>query len=169
LPAEEDENKVTIQLRSSAFSDGGAIPKNYTCDGKNLSPPLSWSGVPESTRSLALVCEDPDAPGGMFTHWVIINIPADIRKLDEGVPPEGRIELSSAGDKSLPAVQGKNNFGKLGFGGPCPPSGTHRYFFRLHAIDTVLDPSAGADRNSLVRAIKGHILAEGRLMGKYAR
>ncbi len=164
LPA-EDPSRMTLRLTSSAFQDGGMIPRMYTCDGADRSPPLEWSGVPGSARSLALICDDPDAPGGTWSHWVVLNLAPQARTLVEGIAPGELLKLE--GDRS--AQQGKNDFGKIGYGGPCPPRGTHRYFFRLYALDTVLDPGAGVTRSTVLRTIEGHIMAEGQLMGTYSR
>jgi len=146
---------------TSAFEHGGMIPRQYTCDGKDMSPPLKWDSVPDGTKSLALICDDPDAPIGTWVHWVVFNIPPDTRELPENVPL----------DKVLPdgARQGITDFGNNGYGGPCPPSGTHRYFFRIYALDTELDLQPDATKADLVAAMKGHVLDEGELMGKYRR
>jgi len=174
LPA-EDPSRLTIQLRSPAFADGGMIPKTFTCDGSDRSPPLEWSSVPASARALALICDDPDAPGGTWSHWVVFNLSSHVKALREGVPaeqtvPEVSTERAGPVVEKLPeARQGKNDFGKTGYGGPCPPSGTHRYFFRLYALDTRLELGSTATRAEVFRAIEGHILAEGRLAGKYQR
>ncbi|MCI0456097.1 MAG: YbhB/YbcL family Raf kinase inhibitor-like protein [Gemmataceae bacterium] len=153
---------MTINLTSPAFAEGESIPRQYTADDKDVSPALKWTDPPEGTHRFVLVCDDPDAPRGTWVHWVLYNLPADARGLDEGVSPQG--ELSSG------ARQGKNDFGKFGYGGPAPPRGKpHRYFFRLYALDEPVDLPAGATRNQLLEAIKGHVLAEGQLMGKYAR
>jgi Raf kinase inhibitor-like YbhB/YbcL family protein len=174
LPA-EDPARVTIQLRSPAFADGGMIPRAFTCDGADRSPPLEWSGVPAAARSLALVCDDPDAPMGTWSHWVVFNLSPRIKALKEGVPrdetlPAGAIEGPVAGDEiAAKARQGRNDFKKIGYGGPCPPSGTHRYYFRLYALDNELALGPTATRADVFKAITGHILAEGRLVGKYQR
>ena len=160
----EDPARLTIQLRSPAFSDGGMIPKVFTCDGSDRSPPLEWSGVPAAARSLALVCDDPDAPLGTWSHWVVFNLASQIMELKEGLPAEEMISVGAG-----KARQGKNNFGKIGYGGPCPPSGTHRYFFRLYALDCDLKLNSKATRADILKAIQGHIVAEGRLIGKYQR
>jgi Raf kinase inhibitor-like YbhB/YbcL family protein len=171
----DDPSRLTITLRSPAFSDGGMIPKEYTCDGSDRSPPLEWTGVPQSARELALICDDPDAPMGTWSHWVIISLPAAAKGLKEGVPPEMQpvqSQVEMAGDASLKSMvaQGKNDFGKFGYGGPCPPSGTHRYSFRLYALDSPVSWSnSPPNRAELLKAIQGHILAEGRLVGKFAR
>ena len=148
---------MEIDVRSTAFEEGGAIPARYTCDGLDVSPPLQWISVPDGTQSLALIADDPDAPGGTFVHWVIYNLPPDTQRLPEDVPNR----------ETLPggAVQSLNGAGTIGYTGPCPPSGTHRYFFNVYALDTELDPGGG----DLVSAMEGHVLAEGRLMGTYRR
>lgn len=149
-------------LKSPQWSGGSEIPRQYTCDGADISPPLEWSTAPEGTKSFSLVTEDPDAPGGTFFHWVLYDLPAAARGLPENVSPQ----------KDLPdgARQGRNSFGKIGYGGPCPPPGpAHRYFFRLYALDKKLDLPAGAGREELDRAMKGHVLAETELMGRYKR
>jgi Raf kinase inhibitor-like YbhB/YbcL family protein len=157
---------MSIHIESTAFAGGGAIPKLYTCDGKDVSPPLTWSGVPVTARSLALICDDPDAPRGIWTHWVIFDLPASVGGLGEGVPAHERVTVTEGGGS---AIQGKNDFGKPGYGGPCPPSGTHRYFFRIYALDTELGLGPATTRQDLLRSIKGHVLAEGELMGTYSR
>jgi Raf kinase inhibitor-like YbhB/YbcL family protein len=171
----EDPSRLTIQLSSPAFAEGGMIPKQYTCDGSDRSPPIAWTVVPASTRTLTLICDDPDAPSGTWSHWVVFDLPAQVKGLREGIPvgetiPESSIEPSepTPPEPSRPR-QGKNDFGKTGYGGPCPPSGTHRYFFRLYALDARLDLRPTATRADVLEAIQGHILAEGRLTGKYRR
>jgi len=160
-PGEETEGvKMAIDVRSTAFEEGGAIPARYTCNGLDVSPPLQWSPVPDGTRSLALIADDPDAASGAFVHWVIYNLPPDTRRLPEDVP--NRETLPSG------AAQGVNGAGTVGYTGPCPPSGTHRYFFKVYALDTELDPG-GATKGDLLSAMEGHVLAEGRLMGTYRR
>ncbi|HYB54429.1 MAG TPA: YbhB/YbcL family Raf kinase inhibitor-like protein [Thermoanaerobaculia bacterium] len=155
------ESEKRLLLESEAFEAGKPIPSRYTADGPDRSPALSWRGVPAQARSLALVCEDPDAPRGNWVHWVLYGIPPSTTSLPEAVPPSA----------SLPGggTHGKNDFGRLGYGGPAPPSGTHRYFFRLYAIDVPLALPAGATRAELTRAIEGHVLARGELMGTYSR
>ncbi len=155
----------SIHLESSAFEEGGSIPKRYTCDGDNLSPPLAWSRIPPAVRSLALIVEDPDAPLGTFTHWVLYAISPEVHALAAGVASLDRVELQPGQS----ALQGKNDFGRPGYGGPCPPSGTHRYFFRLFALDRELALQPGSDVSALLKAMKGHVLATGELMGKYRR
>ncbi|MBE0461547.1 MAG: YbhB/YbcL family Raf kinase inhibitor-like protein [Candidatus Aminicenantes bacterium] len=152
---------MEIKITSPAFEEGGMIPEVYTCDGIDISPPLKWSSVPQGTKTLALICDDPDAPIGNWVHWVIYNIPGDISELPENIPPEQ--ELANGG------IQGMNDFRKIGYGGPCPPGGTHRYFFRIYALDTELDLQPGATESQLLKAMEGHILAEGQLMGRYSR
>jgi Raf kinase inhibitor-like YbhB/YbcL family protein len=161
----EDPRRMTLRLTSPAFGEGREIPRVYTCDGKDVSPPLAWTGVPESTRALALIGEDPDAPGGTWTHWVIFNLPAGLKELREGIPPEERVSLGPGED----AIQGRNDFGKIGYGGPCPPTGTHHYVFRLYALDTRLGLARGTEKGPLIEALQGHVVAEGRLTGTYAR
>jgi hypothetical protein len=153
--------KMEIKVTSSAFKNDGMIPSKYTCDGDDVSPPLQWETVPQGTKSIALICDDPDAPMGTFVHWVLFNLPADVKELAENVPA----------DKTLPsgAGQGITDFGRVGYGGPCPPSGTHRYFFKIYALDTKLDLAAGARKSQLLKAMEGHILAQGQLVGKYKR
>lgn len=152
---------MDIKIISSAFEDGGLIPAKYACDGADVSPPLQWDAVPEGTKSIALICDDPDAPMGTWVHWVIFGLPADTRELAEDVPPDKTL--------SNEARQGTSDFGRIGYGGPCPPSGTHRYFFKIYALDSKLDLPAGARKNDLVKAMQGHILAQGQLIGKYKR
>ncbi|MGB5618015.1 MAG: YbhB/YbcL family Raf kinase inhibitor-like protein [Desulfobacterales bacterium] len=152
---------MDIQLTSTAFSDGAMIPKRFTCDGEDVSPPLSWSGLPAGTGSLALICDDPDAPVGTWDHWVLFNIPATATGLPEDVPAKATLDDGS--------VHGNNSWARLGYGGPCPPSGTHRYFFKLYALDIELNLTSGATTSQLVKAMEGHILDQGQLMGKYRR
>jgi len=152
---------MSLVLKSAAFSEGGWIPEKYTCDGDNVSPPLEWSGLPAGTASLALICDDPDAPMGTWVHWVVFNIPSETDGLPENVPPER--ELKQGG------LQGINDFRKIGYGGPCPPGGTHRYFFKLYALDCRLDLPAGITKAQLMAAMEGHILDQAVLMGRYSR
>lgn len=155
------EKRMAITIASTAFAEGGIIPQQYTCDGSDISPPLSWSGVPEGTKSLALISDDPDAPAGTWVHWVLFNIPPETNELPENVPPDQTLASG--------ARHGVNDFGRLGYGGPCPPSGTHRYYFKLYALDAMLDLSGRVTKADLLSAVAGHILAEGQLMGKYRR
>ena len=143
-----------MKITSSAFQQGGNIPSKFTCDG-GASPPLQITGIPSGTRTLVLIADDPDAPGGLFTHWLIWNIPPQTSSITEGSAPKG--------------VHGTNDFGKSGYGPPCPPSGTHRYYFRVFALDRELALPAGAKRGQLDGAMKGHVVAQGELMGRYSR
>lgn len=152
---------MPLTIQSPAFPEGGAIPRPYTCDGKNVSPPLSWTGLPAGVKSLALVCDDPDAPARVWVHWVIYNLPPAATGLPEGVPP--RENVAGGG------LQGTNDFRKVGYGGPCPPSGTHRYRFTLYALGEAVLLAAGATKADLVAAMKGLIRAESTLTGKYSR
>lgn len=153
---------MSIELTSPAFQAGMTIPKQYTGDGADQSPPLSWSEPPSGTKNLALICDDPDAPRGTWVHWVLFNLPAETRELKEGVPT-----TETLGNK---AKQGSNDFGNIGYGGPAPPKGKpHRYIFKLYALDRAVDLAPGATKAQLMDAMKGHILAEGQLVGKYGR
>ena len=154
-------DKTDITLTSVAFKEGQSIPRTYTCDGVNISPPLEWSGVPKTATTLAIVVDDPDAPAGTWVHWVLYNLPADNIGVVENVPPGD--DLKAGG------FQGKNDFGKLGYGGPCPPSGTHRYFFRIYALDSDLPLKAGATKADVIKAMEGHIVLQGQLIGTYHR
>ena len=148
-------------LTSTAFEHENAIPVTHTCDGEDISPPLTWSDPPAGTTAFALIMDDPDAPGGTWVHWVLYNLPAESRGLPEAVP--GDAELSDG------SRHGKNSWRRPGYGGPCPPSGTHRYFFKIYALDTVLELKEGATKKQVVRAMEGHVIAQGQLMGKYKR
>ena len=150
---------MTLKLESTAFAEGAPIPRIYTCDGKDVSPPLSWTGAPKGTSSFALICDDPDA-SKTWVHWVIFDLPPSTTGLPQGVAPQ---------DRSVGGVQGTNDFRKIGYGGPCPPSGTHRYFFKLYALDTSLGLHPGATKAQLEAAIQGHIVATAQLVGMYAR
>jgi hypothetical protein len=152
---------MDIKISSAAFEEGGMIPAKYTCDEEDVSPPLAWDSIPEGSKTLAFICDDPDAPMGTWVHWVFFNLPADISELPENIPPERELESG--------AKQGTNDFGRIGYGGPCPPGGTHRYYFKLYALDAELDLDAGARKQQLLEAMEGHILAEGQLMGRYSR
>jgi Raf kinase inhibitor-like YbhB/YbcL family protein len=172
-PAEHPD-RLTIELRSPEFAEGGDIPSRYTCDGENRSPPLEWSGIPKTSRSLVIICDDPDAPSGTWSHWVLFNLPAHLGGIKQGVPAGQTVPTTALGDlpsdaNDPPTRQGKNDFGDIGYGGPCPPSGTHRYFFRLYALDSVLDLRPAPTRTDVLKSIQSHVLAEGRLMGKFAR
>ncbi len=144
-----------FKITSTAFSEGKEIPKRFTCDGENVSPPLAWTGAPAGTKAFALILDDPDAPSGLFTHWIVLNLPASDHSLPEGVKPA--------------ANQGTNDFGKPGYGGPCPPRGTHRYFFHLYALKGELSGLKSPNRKQIDAALKGHVIAEARLMGTYQR
>jgi Raf kinase inhibitor-like YbhB/YbcL family protein len=148
---------MDFRLSSSAFSEGETIPRKHTCDGQNISPPLEWTGQPASTQSLAIICDDPDAPSGTFTHWVLYDLANSTQGLEEG---------SSGGGK-----EGQNSFKRSGFGGPCPPpnGGTHRYFFYLYALDISSLGPAGLSKQDVTTAMQGHILGEAELMGTYER
>ena len=160
-PELPDEGEMTLSLSSPAFQEGEDIPITYTCDGQDVSPPLTWGEPPSETQSFALIMDDPDAPGGVFTHWLLFNLPADSRELLEAVPPN---ELANG------ALQGKNDFGTIGYGGPCPPPGpAHHYRFTIYALDQALDLMTDASRKQVIDAITGHILARGQLTGMYQR
>jgi len=144
-----------MKITSSAFQEGANIPSKFTCDGADTSPPLQIANIPSEAKSLALIVDDPDAPGGLFSHWMVWNIPPHTGAVGEGSAPKG--------------VQGTNDFGKSGYGGPCPPSGTHRYYFKIFALDRELDLPFGAKRGQLDAAMKGHVVAQDELMGRYSR
>jgi len=153
---------MSFQLSSSAFTPGQSIPKEFTCDGTNVSPQLTWTGAPANTQSFALIMDDPDAPAGTWVHWVLYNLPFNAHELAENVP--NRQELPDD------ARQGYNDFHKIGYGGPCPPSGKpHRYFFKLYALDAKLHLKVGASKIDVEQAIQGHILAQTELIGRYSR
>lgn len=158
----EGGSAMSLAVTTTAFSAGGAIPKVYTCDGSDASPDLTWSGAPAGVQSFALIADDPDAPVGTWTHWLIWNIPPHSAGLPKSVPKD-----ETLGDGTR---QGRNDFRRIGYGGPCPPPGNpHRYFFKLFALDGKLDLRAGSNRTELEQAIKGHVLAQGELMGKFGR
>jgi Raf kinase inhibitor-like YbhB/YbcL family protein len=151
-----------LTITSTAFTERGRIPARFTCDGENLSPTLSWADVPEEVVSFALIMDDPDAPAGTWVHWVIFNIPKDKKMLGEGIPKD---ETLADGSR-----QGITNFRRPGYGGPCPPPGSpHRYYFKLYALDSKLDLSSGASKSDVEKAMEGHILAKGELIGLYSR
>jgi Raf kinase inhibitor-like YbhB/YbcL family protein len=152
---------MVFELTSAAFAPGEPIPPKYTCDGDDVSPPLEWTDPPAGTQSLALICDDPDAPAGTWVHWVLFNLPAEARALPEAVPAVADLPDGSR--------HGNNSWRRVGYGGPCPPSGTHRYFFKLYALDTALDLAAGASKKELLGAMEGHVLAQAELMGTYSR
>jgi len=159
--AEQGVPLVEIELKSAAFASGEPIPVQYTCDGDDISPPLQWSDPPQGTQSFALIADDPDAPGRTWVHWVLYNLPADSRSLSEAVPSDADLPDGSQ--------HGNNSWNRFGYGGPCPPSGTHRYFFKLYALDTILDLDPGKSKDNLLQAIEGHVLAQAELMGTYTR
>lgn len=152
---------MSLALTSTAFSQGQSVPSVYTCEGKDSSPPLEWSEPPSGTKSFALISDDPDAPMGTWVHWVVYNIPPQIRQLSEAFPTTEALKDGTH--------QGTTDFGRTGYGGPCPPSGTHRYFFKLYALDAIVDLPSGATKAQLEAAMKGHILAQAELMGTYKR
>ena len=144
-----------MKLTSPAFANNGTIPSEYTCDGNDLSPPLSISDVPSNAKSLILVMDDPDAPVGTWDHWIVFNMGPSTKEIHKGTEPK--------------ATAGKNSWGRTGYGGPCPPSGTHRYFFKLYALDAMLNLPQGATKKELEMAMQGHIIAKAELMGTYKR
>lgn len=153
---------AAMQIKSTAFEENGLIPKKYTCDGFDVSPPLTWTKPPAGAKSVAIICDDPDAPMGTWVHWVIYGISPQAAALPENVPPQKEVLRG--------AKQGTNDFRKIGYGGPCPPKGTaHRYFFKIYALDIELNLPAGASKKDVEKAMQGHILAEGQLIGKYGR
>ena len=144
-----------ITITSAAFKDQGAIPKKYGCSGESISPPLSFSGIPREAKSLVLILTDPDAPGGLFTHWVVWNIPPADASIGEGQRPGG--------------IEGVNSFGNNGYGAPCPPNGSHRYIFDTYALDTTLSLAKGSGREDVEKAMQGHIAAQGKIVGTYRK
>jgi Raf kinase inhibitor-like YbhB/YbcL family protein len=152
---------TSMELKSTAFTMGGMIPPKYSCGGENVSPPLAWKGVPEGTRSIAIITDDPDAPMGTWVHWVYYNIPANVQALGEKVP-QGK-------NPSAGGTQGMNDSRHIGYDGPCPPSGTHRYYFKVYALDASLSLPPGATKKEVLKAMDGHVLGESVLMGKFSR
>ena len=152
---------MDIKIISTAFEDGGMIPSKYTCDGEDISPPLHWEAVPDGTASIAIISDDPDAPVGTWVHWVLFNLPPDTKELKEKFPD----------DETLPdgTRQGITDFGATGYGGPCPPSGTHRYYFKIYALDKKIDVATIVDKTQLLQEMEGHIIGQGQLIGKYQR
>ena len=150
-----------LELKSSAFVSGSMIPSLYTCKGKNISPPLTWSGAPAGTKSFVLICDDPDAPILTWVHWVYYNIPASVTSLTEA--------LSKTEKPAQGGIHGKSSFGDFGYGGPCPPWGTHRYFFKLYALDTMLTLPSGAKKKDVLKAMENHVLNKAELIGKYKK
>ena len=147
--------ETKMKITSSAFQQGGNIPSKFTCDGSDTSPPLQVTGVPSQPKSLVLIADDRDAPGGLFTHWLVWNIPPQTNSIAEGITPKG--------------VQGANDFGKSGYRGPCPPPDTHRYSFKIFAFDRELDLRTGAKRSQVETAMRNHVIAQGDLVARYAR
>jgi len=161
-PVAPKEVEMALSVSSTAFQEGESIPAQYSCQGQDISPPLAWSEPPSGTRSFALIVYDPDAPVGVFTHWVLFNLPADSRELPEAVPTKPQLANG--------ALQGKNDFDKIGYRGPCPPPGSpHRYRFTLYALDQALDLKSGATRKQVLEVMSGHVLAQGQLTGTYQR
>lgn len=156
LMAKETRKMNDLSITSPAFEHNTSIPGRYTCDGRDISPPLLIESVPNGTESLALIMDDPDAPVGIWVHWILWNIPPHTREIKENRPPSG-------------TVLGLNNWNRISYGGPCPPYGTHRYYFKLYALDTTLNLAPASTRADLERAMQGHILAQGELMGTYRR
>lgn len=152
------QNTQALTLHSSAFKEGETIPQEYTCEGEKKSPPLSWSNVPEGTKSFVLICDDPDAPHGTWDHWIVMNIPASVKTLETNlqVLPQG-------------AFSGLNSWNKHGYGAPCPPQGQHRYIFHLYALDVILRPNQNMKKSDVHEAMKGHILEKTQLTGVYRK
>ncbi len=155
------EVNMKFTINSPAFVHEGMIPVRYTCDGENVSPPLQWNNIPKGTKSFALINDDPDAPVGDWVHWILYNIPPETNYLSEGASNKKQIPPNS--------IEGLNDWGINSYGGPCPPSGTHRYYFKLYALDIVLSPDNKMTKKKLLELMKGHILGEAVLMGKYKR
>ncbi len=151
-----------MNLTSTAFEAGETIPARYTCEAENVSPPLNWQSLPAGAQSLVLICDDPDASNGPWSHWVLYDIPIDVDELAEGLPREGRLPWGGA--------QGRNDMGNVGYDGPCPPYGSpHRYYFRLYAVDETLELTPGATRAQVLERIHDHVVGQTELMGRYAR
>ena len=162
-PEPNTEADMSFKLTSDAFASGQSIPAKYSCVGKNISPALAWTEPPDGTISFALIVEDPDAPAGTWTHWVLYNISADRRSLEEDLPVTGKNVNPNA------IFVGKNSWGDIGYGGPCPPSGTHRYYFKFYALDTLISLLPGATKEQLLKEMNGHILAQTELMGTFSK
>jgi Raf kinase inhibitor-like YbhB/YbcL family protein len=160
-PAAQKGTIMELKLTSASFKAGQAIPRQYTCDGVNVSPPLEWGHAPKNARTIAIIADDPDAPGGTWVHWVLFNLPAENIGLVENLPATENLKAGG--------FHGKNDFDKIGYGGPCPPSGTHRYIFKIYAVDAELPLKAGATKADVEKAMQGHIVAQGQLMGSYGR
>jgi Raf kinase inhibitor-like YbhB/YbcL family protein len=159
----EKEATMSLEITSDAFTNGQSIPAKYSCVGKNISPALMWNEPPEGTQSFALIVDDPDAPMGTWVHWVLFNIPADTRLLQEDLPVTGK----NADPNGISV--GKNSSGKTSYDGPCPPSGTHRYYFKLYALDTMLNVLPGATKDEVLKEMDGHILEQGEMMGTFSK
>ena len=158
--SKEEDNMEKISISAEGIKEGESIPDEYTCEGKDVSPSLSWKGIPAGTKSIALIMDDPDCPGGTFVHWVLYNMPAETQRLPKAMP----LNFTDG------SMQGATDFGRPGYGGPCPPPGKpHRYYFKIYALDTKLNLPPGASKNQVESAMKEHILAKGELMGKYQR
>ena len=157
----QPQTATTMKLHSTAFSPNSLIPFQHTCDGQDISPPISWDSPPAGAKSLVLICDDPDAPRGSFLHWVLYDLPPLAHQLPSGVPKQPKLPTGG--------VQGKNDFGNLGYGGPCPPSGSHRYVFKLYALDKQLNLQPGATKAQVLKTMEGHIMATAELIGRYAR
>jgi len=154
---------MSLELTSEAFVNGQSIPAKYACTGRNISPALTWNDPPAGTQSLALIVDDPDAPMGTWVHWVLFNIKSDTRNLQEDLPIMGKNVDANA------IYVGKNSSGRIGYDGPCPPSGTHRYYFKLYALDTTINLLPGATKEQVLKEMQGHILAQGELMGIFSK
>ena len=153
----QEELMTSINLTSTAFANNQRIPKKYTCDGENINPPLTISEIPEGTNSLVLIVDDPDAPAKVWVHWLVFNMPPQFDEISEGVSPPS-------------SLQGLNDFGEIGYGGPCPPQGPdHRYFFKLYALDTILEIQKDASKETVEKAMAGHIISKTQLIGLYGR
>jgi len=164
--AGEEVTTMALRLESSAFAAEGEIPARHTCDGEDLSPPLSWTGVPEGAKSLVLIVDDPDAPPGTWVHWVLYDLPADTSALPAGVPERERLDSGAAHGRCW----GVNSFSRIGYHGPCPPAGSpHRYFFKLYALDALLGLAPRATKPEVERAMKGHVMAQAEIVGTYRR
>jgi Raf kinase inhibitor-like YbhB/YbcL family protein len=154
---------MSLELTSDAFVNGQSIPAKYACTGRNISPALAWNEPPSGTQSFVLIVDDPDAPMGTWVHWVLFNIPADARSLQEDLPVTGKNVDPNA------IYVGKNSSGRIAYDGPCPPSGTHRYYFKLYALDATIDLLPGATKEQVLKDMEGHILAQGELMGTFSK
>ncbi len=161
VPIISKENKMDISVTSTAFKEGEMIPSKFTCDAENISPQIAWTNFPKTTESFVLIADDPDAPMGTWVHWVVYNIPTTLLELKENFPKNEKFEDGT--------MQGTTDFRRIGYGGPCPPSGIHRYFFKIYALDVKLNVKPGLTKKEILKEMEGHIIAEGQLMGKYKR